>query len=483
MLFNSLEFLIFLVIVFALYWMLPAKKTAFRNVLLLVSSYIFYGRWDWRFLILIAFSSAVDFGVGYFMNKQDKERNRKLLLYLSLAVNLGLLGLYKYYDFFISEFNDMLGQFGMQTSTSSLNLILPVGISFYTFQSMSYSIDVYRRKLEPSKDILQFFTYVSFFPQLVAGPIERAKNLLPQFKTEKRFDYDLAVSGIYQMIWGFFKKIVIADNCALLVNDIFNQDAYASSSSATLALGAVLFAFQIYGDFSGYSDIAIGIAKLFGINLMKNFDYPYFSRDIAEFWRKWHISLSRWFQDYVYIPLGGSRGGKLFTLRNVFIIFVVSGFWHGANWTYIMWGFFNALLFVPLYVFNLNRSNLGHAAQGRLLPSIKELGLILLTFFFTCIAWVFFRADTLSRAWEYLGNAFSNFSTQGDAFIADNALNLKIAGVMILFLLIIEWCNRDKEYGMEFNSRITKKIISYTSLILIFFYGKFDYQEFIYFQF
>ena len=483
MLFNSSDFFVFLILVFSIYWIIPSKWNKLRNILILVSSYIFYGWWEWRFLLLIIFSSLVDYFIGVFLSKTEESSKRKLLLAVSLIINLGLLGVFKYYDFFITEFNDFLMQFGLRSTMSTLRLILPVGISFYTFQSLSYSIDCYRRKLEPCKDIIQFFSYVAFFPQLVAGPIERAKNLLPQFATEKKFDRELAVSGVYQIIWGFFKKVVIADNCAILANEIFNQESYSEISSGVLMIGAVLFAFQIYGDFSGYSDIAIGTAKLFGIRLMKNFDFPYFSRDIAEFWRRWHISLSTWFKDYIYFPLGGSRGGKLKTMRNVFVIFLVSGFWHGANWTYVMWGFINALLFVPLYIFDLNRSNLGVAGEGSYFPKFIELFTIPLNFVLVCFAWIFFRSDNISRAYEYIYSIFTNLHINASFFSRSDYTALGIITAMVFYLLIVEWMNRKKEFGMEFYTRPILITSSYLTLLLIFFYGQFDYQEFIYFQF
>ncbi|WP_147299180.1 MBOAT family O-acyltransferase, partial [Winogradskyella eximia] len=390
MLFNSFEYLIFLPTVFLLYWFVFNKHLKLQNLFLLVISYVFYGWWDWRFLALIAFSSFVDYNIGLRLDRTQEQRKRKLLLYISMLVNLGFLGYFKYYNFFIDNFKLAFESIGINMHLSSLQIILPVGISFYTFQTMSYTIDVYRKKLEPTKNVIEFFAYVSFFPQLVAGPIERAKNLLPQFKVKRKFSYDLASDGMRQILWGLFKKMVIADNCAVYVNQIF--DAPQDYNSPTLILGAVLFAFQIYGDFSGYSDIAIGTAKLFGFNLMQNFATPYFSRDIAEFWRRWHISLSTWFRDYVYIPLGGSKGGKWMKVRNTFIIFLVSGFWHGANWTFIVWGFLNALFFLPLLLTNNNRNHIDVVASNKMLPSIKEIFQIGVTFVLTCFAWIFFRA-------------------------------------------------------------------------------------------
>jgi len=346
MLFNSIDFAVFLPIVFVLYWFVANKDLKLQNFLILAVSYIFYGWWDWRFLSLILFSTIVDYFVGHYLHKQEGANKRKLLLWTSIFVNLGFLGFFKYYNFFLDNFVQAFSFFGNTLNTNSLNIILPVGISFYTFQTLSYSIDIYRKKLKPTNDFVAFAAFVSFFPQLVAGPIERATNLLPQFKKQRHFDYINAVNGLKQILWGLFKKVVIADNCAVFVNIIFESPDDFSGS--TLLLGAVFFAFQIYGDFSGYSDIAIGTSKLFGFKLMQNFAFPYFSRDIAEFWRRWHISLSTWFRDYLYIPLGGSRGSTLKQIRNVFIIFLVSGFWHGANWTFILWGFLNALYFLPL---------------------------------------------------------------------------------------------------------------------------------------
>ncbi|MDB9955033.1 MBOAT family protein, partial [Flavobacteriaceae bacterium] len=327
MLFNTIDFAIFLPIVFILYWVVN-KNLKFQNILIIASSYLFYGWWDWRFLSLILFSTLVDYSVGVLLQKQNNKPKRKILLWFSIIINLGFLGYFKYYNFFLDNFVSAFSLFGIEINQNSLNIVLPVGISFYTFQTLSYTIDIYKRKLEPTKDIIAFAAFVCFFPQLVAGPIERATNLLPQFYKKRVFEYHKAVDGLKQILWGLFKKIVIADNCAQLANEIFNNSSDYSGS--TLVLGAIFFTFQIYGDFSGYSDIAIGTSRLFGFNLKQNFAFPYFSRDMGEFWRRWHISLSTWFRDYLYIPLGGSRGGIGMKVRNTFIIFIVSGFWHGA---------------------------------------------------------------------------------------------------------------------------------------------------------
>ena len=371
----------------------------------------------------------------------------------------------------------------MEFSAGSLNIILPVGISFYTFQTLSYTIDVYKKKLEPTKDFIAFAAFVSFFPQLVAGPIERATNLLPQFYKKRTFDYNKAVDGLKQILWGMFKKVVIADNAAQFANEIFNNSADYSGS--TLVLGALFFAFQIYGDFSGYSDIAIGTSRLFGFNLMKNFAFPYFSRDIAEFWRRWHISLSTWFRDYLYIPLGGSKGGTWMKVRNTFIIFIVSGFWHGANWTFIVWGALNALYFLPLLLAKKNRQNIEIVAQGRLLPGIKDLLKMATTFGLTLIAWVFFRAENMSHAWNYLSEMFSISILTIPEF--EGAKSALIISVIIIFFCLIEWIGRTDEYGIERIGVKWPKMMRWSwYAILIFLIGILAQTEetpFIYFQF
>ena len=477
MLFNSVDFAIFLPIVFAAYWLLR-KRLALQNTLILVSSYFFYGWWDWRFLILIVISTLVDYAVGLKIAQSANQRKRKSLLIISILINLGFLGFFKYYNFFVENFVAAYSLFGKSIDPFTLEIILPVGISFYTFQTLSYTIDVYRGKLEPSSKLIPFASFVCFFPQLVAGPIERATHLLPQFYKKREFNYLIAVDGLRQIIWGLFKKVVVADSCAEYVNLIFNSNAeYAGS---TLALGAVLFAFQIYGDFSGYSDIAIGTSKLFGFDLMKNFSYPYFSRDIAEFWRRWHISLSTWFRDYLYIPLGGSRVSTNLKIRNTFIIFIVSGFWHGANWTFIVWGALNAIYFLPLLLTNKNRSNIHIVASGKLFPSAKEFLSILSTFMLTTFAWIFFRAENLPHAIDYVSVLFST------SIMDPLDIFPHISIFTILFLVAVEWLNRDSHYGLDFTSRKPPLVIRWSLyLILCFcisiFFGK--ENSFIYFQF
>ena len=479
MYFNSLDFALFLPIVFILYWFITNKNLKLQNALLVVASYVFYGWWDWRFLSLIVFSSLVDYTIGLQLNHTAQPSKRKLLLWSSILVNLGFLGFFKYYNFFIDSFVEAFSFFGSPIQPNTLDIILPVGISFYTFQTLSYTIDVYKRKLEPTRDIVSFLAFVSFFPQLVAGPIERATHLLPQFYKKRKFHYSQAVDGCRQILWGFFKKVVIADNCAEYANQIFNNSAEHSGS--TLLMGALFFTFQIYGDFSGYSDIAIGTSRLFGFDLKQNFAFPYFSRDIAEFWRRWHISLSTWFRDYLYIPLGGSQGGTWMKVRNTFIIFLVSGFWHGANWTFIIWGFLNALYFLPLLLAKRNRTHLNVVAQDSKLPSIIELVQMGLTFGLTVIAWVFFRAESVTHAVTYLKGLFSSSLLSLPTIRPTNLL------VLILFFIGIEWIGRRQHYAIEVlllkQSRVIRWAFYMIIIAIIFVFSSDTQQEFIYFQF
>ena len=474
MLFNSFEFAVFLIIAFALYWFVFQRNLKAQNVFLLLISYLFYGWWDWRVLSLIIFSSCIDYLSAIHIEKAETTRRRKIFLWLSIGTNLGFLGVFKYFNFFAESFADMLTMMGFQANPYSLAFILPVGISFYTFQTMSYTIDVYRNKMKASKDVVAFFAFVSFFPQLVAGPIERAVNLLPQFNIKRHFTYDQGAEGMRLILWGLFKKIVIADNCAIFVNEVFNN--YQAASGLELILGAVFFAFQIYGDFSGYSDIAIGTAKLFGFELMTNFRTPYFSRDIAEFWRRWHISLSTWFRDYVYIPLGGSRVGKSRAVFNTFVIFIVSGFWHGANWTFIVWGALNAVYFLPLLLYGNNRRNLDTIAEGKWLPGLSEFRKMMITFLLVCLAWVFFRAETIGDAFNYLFNIVANPFSSG-------SLNIQYPIYLMLpVFLVLEWMMRKE--GVNLFKRYKMRHMLYFGIAFsIFLFGRFNDQEFIYFQF
>ena len=477
MLFNSFQFLFFLPLTVAVYWSC-ARNVRLQNAVVIVSSYIFYGWWDWRFLILIAFTSLWSYLTGLAELKRWNRDPSKTLLALSLVVNLGILGVFKYYNFFAGEFVSLLNGLGLKAHMSSLNIILPVGISFYTFQALSYTIDVYRRQLKPTEDVLAFFAFISFFPQLVAGPIERATNLLPQFVRRKTFCYPEAVAGCRQMLWGFFKKMVVADNCAVVVNRMLDG---SQADGLAIILGVFMFSFQIYGDFSGYSDIAIGCARLFGINLMRNFNFPYFSRDIAEFWRRWHISLTTWFRDYLYIPLGGSRCGRRLQIRNTFAIFLVSGVWHGANWTFILWGAFHAMLFLPLLLNCRNRRYVDTVASGRIWPGMTEMARMLGTFLLAAIGWGIFRASSVGEffRWVVLTADISTWHwPQCGMKVFPVALGA------IVFLSVAEWFNRNESFGFaRYPRNAFLRHVLYillTCIILLYTPGA---QEFIYFQF
>ncbi|WP_407557771.1 MBOAT family O-acyltransferase [Winogradskyella sp. 4-2091] len=482
MLFNSIDFAVFLPIVFILYWFVFNKSLKLQNFLIVASSYFFYGWWDWRFLLLILFSTIVDYTIGQKLNKEENQTKRKILLWTSILVNLGFLGFFKYYNFFLENFVTVFSFFGSNIKANSLHIILPVGISFYTFQTLSYTIDVYKRKLTPTKDFIAFSSFVSFFPQLVAGPIERATHLLPQFNRKRKFEYVKAVDGLRQILWGLFKKIVIADNCAEFANQIFNNSADLNGS--TLILGAIFFTFQIYGDFSGYSDIAIGTSRLFGFDLMQNFNFPYFSRDMAEFWRRWHISLSTWFRDYLYIPLGGSRGGTWMKVRNTFIIFIVSGFWHGANWTFIAWGALNAIYFLPLLLLNKNRTFIDGIAEGKNFPSLKELFSMFMTFSLVVFAWIFFRAENIHHAFEIISKIFS---TQVFAlpYFVNGSLAIPTI-ILIGIFVLIEWVGREGQFAIQTIGfkwvKPLRYIFYYAIVMAILWFGGRE-QEFIYFQF
>ena len=542
MLFNSIEYLLFLPIVFAIYWLLR-NHLRLQNLFVVIASYVFYGWWDWRFLLLIAFTSFCSWGSGILISKSktrnpessddaslsldqqtaseisvlpheaqtiisrqssaqscantlpdslqkntkkyQKINNAKLWLTANIVINLAILGVFKYYDFFVSEFGAL---FGISTESLLLRIILPVGISFYTFQALSYSIDVYRGNIKPTRDIVAFFAFISFFPQLVAGPIERATNLLPQFLQKRTFSYEQGVDGMRQILWGLFKKIVIADNCAMYVDQVWAT--YDTQSGSTLLLAAVLFTFQIYGDFSGYSDIAIGTAKLFGIKLMRNFNNPYFSRDIAEFWRRWHISLTSWFRDYVYIPLGGSRPNvvysvwctveskkKLIVARNVMIVFLICGLWHGANWTYLVWGLYNVLLFLPLIL-------LGKSKRYKDSPLVwKQLPQMLLTFVLVTIGWIIFRAPSMTDAWDVVCNICSGTLWSAPYIFPMQEMLFMATGILVM--IGVEWLQRNENHGLELdrmNSRVLRYVIYIVLITMILWKGD-SGDAFIYFQF
>ena len=482
MLFNSFEFMLFLPIVFLLYWFV-FKPRKLQNLFLVVASYIFYGWWDWRFLFLIALTSACSYASGLLLEHYEGKRKAQQIVSASnIVLNLLILGVFKYYNFFVESLESLfISLFNYHLDWVTINVILPVGISFYTFQALSYTIDVYQKKLPATHDIVEFFAYISFFPQLVAGPIERATNLLPQFQKDRQFDYAKAIDGFRQMLWGFFKKIVIADNCASVVNGYW--DSYQDLPGLTLFLMGVMFTFQIYCDFSGYSDIAIGTARLFGFNLMRNFNFPYFSRSIPEFWRRWHISLTTWFRDYIYFPLGGSRCEKWKIIRNVFIVWGISGLWHGANWTFVCWGLFHATLLAIYNIFGINTKYKNIVAFEHYLPNVKELLQISLTFFLAVIGWIIFRAETMTQAIDFISSMFTN------QFFDSSYLYGKLYLCYCLLLMVIEWMQRDKQHALQWNLTIIENkkwaqvLVDYIVLILILSLGNFQGNQFIYFQF
>ncbi|MHA3788827.1 MBOAT family O-acyltransferase [Flavobacterium hauense] len=482
MLFNSIQFAFFLPIVFLLYWWIGPKNLRKQNILLFAASYFFYACWDWRFLFLLMFSTLLDYYTGLKMEDAKSQKIKKIWFWISICINLGFLGTFKYYNFFAESFADAVSNFGLTVNPTTLNIILPVGISFYTFHGLSYVIDIYKGRITAEKNFIDYALFVSFFPLLVAGPIERATHLLPQIKRKRIFNLDNMKDGLRQILWGLFKKVVIADQCAQYANAIFNNSDQLTGSS--LAFGALFFTFQMYGDFSGYSDIAIGTAKLFGIDLLRNFAYPYFSRDIAEFYRRWHISLSSWLRDYIYIPLGGSKTNTLKMIRNIFIVFILSGFWHGANWTFIAWGTLNAIYFLPLILTNTHRKNIEIAAKGRFLPSLVEVRGIMITFGLTAFSRIFFRAESISHAFSYIGTLFSP-----SLFSAPDFEKKKIAFFLIgitLIFLFIEWIGREqphalKTFGLTW-SRPVRWTFYYVLIFAIIVYGGKE-QQFIYFQF
>lgn len=483
MLFNTLDFAIFLPIVFFIYWIIGKERLKTQNFLILIASYIFYGLWDWRFLFLIIGSTIVDYLVGIAIHNNNNEKKRKAWLWVSVIFNISLLGFFKYYNFFASSFIDMFQLFGYTIkSTWTLNIILPVGISFYTFQTMSYSLDIYYKRIEPTKDFFGFATFVAFFPQLVAGPIERASNLLGQVINKRTYNSKQIVEGLKLILWGLFKKMVIADGLAPIVDDIFaNQSDYSAS---TLILGVTFFSFQVYGDFSGYSDIAIGTSKLFGFELMSNFKFPNFSRNVAEYWQRWHISLSTWFRHYIYIPLGGSRVSKLISIRNISIVFLVSGFWHGANWTFIFWGAFHALAFIPVFLLGRNAIYKNSVvAQNSILPSFKEIIQVISTFAIVTFSRIFFRSESLTDSFNYITRIFAHFEYKE----YEHPLGYRMIDYFILIAIFVCYeylIRKDERNPFKFKSKIVR-FIAYTVVIfaiLLFYDSGFD-RSFIYFQF
>lgn len=480
MLFNSFEFMLFLPIVFLLYWFV-FRTRRWQNLFLVTASYVFYGWWDWRFLFLIALTSFCSFGSGFLIERfEDNRTKQKIVSGSNIVLNLLILSIFKYYNFFMENFEAVFHSVGYQMDWITLDIILPVGISFYTFQALSYTIDVYQKKIPATRDIVEFFAYISFFPQLVAGPIERATNLLPQFQRSRQFNYAMAVDGCRQMLWGFLKKLVVADNCAMIVNTYWDQ--YQNLPGLTLLVLGILFTFQIYCDFSGYSDIAIGCARLFGFNLMRNFNYPYFSRSIPEFWRRWHISLTTWFRDYIYFPLGGSRCEKRKIIRNVYIVWGISGLWHGANWTFVCWGLFHATLLTIYNLLGINTKYKEVVSFGRIFPTINETLQMTLTFFLAVIGWIIFRAESMTQASDFLFSIFKNRLYDGTLMLGINEM---LIGVL---LLMVEWIQRNKQHALQFsdrktfNNRYVRWSIYYFLLVLIKQYAGTN-QSFIYFQF
>jgi alginate O-acetyltransferase complex protein AlgI len=485
MLFNSISFLIFLPMVLIVYWLMKKKSLKYQNILLLLASYFFYAQWDFRFLFLLIFSTLLDYFTGLQIGKSTL-KSKKKWLYISIIINLGFLAVFKYYDFFVNSFIKLFSNFGFSVGIETLNLILPVGISFYTFHGVSYVVDIYNEKIKPERNFIDYSLFVSFFPLLVAGPIERATHLLPQIKNKRNFELGQFVEGLKQILWGLFKKVVIADNCAEFVNFTYNHIYDYDLSGSTFFISAIFFSFQIYGDFSGYSDIAIGTGKLFGINLIKNFSFPYFSRDIAEFWRRWHISLSTWFRDYLYIPLGGSKVSFWIKIRNTFIIFIVSGFWHGANWTFIVWGFLNTLFILPSIIFNTNRNNLEIVAYGKKYPTLKEISSILLTFLLTTLAWIYFRSISITQAKDYILSIFKSSFFKKPDFHELNSGTLVIS-LLLSFFIIIEWKGREGDFALSKLSRGKSQFLRWLFYSFIIFligmYMQTSQTPFIYFNF
>lgn len=485
--FTSLTFFLFLILVFCLYWLIGKRRL--QNILLVIASYTFYAWWDWRFCFLMLISSAVDFILGGVLAQTQNLRKRRLILGFSLMSNLGLLGFFKYFDFFLENLRTVTAQAGIQLSPLTLQVILPVGISFYTFQTLSYTIDIYRNHLKPTRNLIDYIAFVSFFPQLVAGPIERASHLLPQFLKPRQFNEEVARDGLRQMLVGLFKKMVLADNLAVIVDATYGN--VSEQSGIPLLLATACFAFQIYYDFSGYSDIAIGTAKLFGIELMQNFAYPYFSQSVGEFWRRWHISLSTWFRDYVYIPLGGSRVQPLRKVRNVLVTFIISGFWHGASWTFGIWGALNGALLIPeMFGIKMSRRERSQIPGGEgLLPTPATLGRILTTFSLICITWVFFRSANVAEAFSILKKIVVDSVQPASYFSAFNiiASNIEYQQTLVVLAIFVglEWLRRKHCHvlaNLTF-SRPGRWGVYTTALLTIMTWGTRTAGTFIYFQF
>ena len=478
MLFNSFEFLLFLPVVFTLYW-LNRRKLLVQNSILVLASYFFYGWWSFSFLGLLFVSTVLDYTYGFLVAGSSKVR-AKFFLGLSVVNNLGILGIFKYYNFFVSEISIGLELLNIRYDPLFLNFALPIGISFYTFHGMSYVFDIYRGAQRPVRSFLDYALFVSFFPLLVAGPIERAHHLLPQIQLLRRFNYSQAVGGLRLILWGLFKKVVVADSLAVIVDSMFSQPD--DFNGFALIIGSVAFSFQIYGDFSGYSDIAMGVAKLFGFELLSNFKFPYFSRNIAEFWRRWHISLSSWFKDYLYVPLGGSRGSRLLTVKNTFIIFLVSGFWHGASWTFVFWGLIHSFAFLPILILNKNRVYVSEiVAANNNLPSFSEFVKMLSTFLIVTFAWVFFRAETVELALKFLLRIITDIYINPMQFLE---LPEGMSAFIYIFPLILgDWYLRRDERDLRIFKSSALRHLTYWILVILIFISFAEESSFIYFQF
>jgi len=493
MLFNSIAFSIFLPVVFILYWFVINKGLKKQNFLILIASYFFYGSWDWRFLSLIIISSITDYILGLKIHQSSKQKQRKMFLIISIVINLGLLGFFKYYNFFVDSFIDLFGLLGISLNKSTLVVLLPVGISFYTFQTLSYTIDIYRKKLAPTKDLIGFFAFVAFFPQLVAGPIERAIDLLPQFHKKRTFNYAFAISGLRKMFWGLFKKVVIADNLAQYVEVIYsNPDGFYGLS---ILITTILFTFQVYCDFSGYSDIAIGTARLFGFRLMTNFKTPLFSSSMKEFWGRWHISLSTWFRDYLYIPMGGNKVGKWKWSFNIFITFLISGLWHGATWAFAVWGALNGFYLVfAMFTENIrNKINklLGLTRTPKLLKALQVIS----TFSLFAFSLMIFRAESgydaltlIKHLPQKLSNHFANsenfISIFREIFNSTNEFIYLTLSFTIFITVDLIIRNKGIDAVLIKIPRWSRFLIYYFLIAWFFLFGAFEEpQQFVYFQF
>ena len=483
MLFNSISFLIFLPIVYGLYWWIQSwenfKHTiSVQNILLLIASYFFYAYWNIWFLGLLIFSTSLDYFSGLKIESSATNQHKKIWFWLSICINLGLLGLFKYFNFISINLSELLGNFGWTYQPMLLLIALPIGISFYTFHGLSYVIDIYHDKIKAEKNILNYSLFVCFFPLLVAGPIERAQHLIPQLVQRKVFNRAKTINGLQQMLWGFFKKIVIADNCAVFVNQIFSD--YENLNSSSLFIGAIFFSFQIYGDFSGYTDIALGAARLFGIELFNNFSYPYFSKSINEFWKRWHISLTSWFRDYIYIPMGGNRVNPIRKIINTIFVFLISGFWHGANWTYISWGFLNSIFILPKTLSQKTQSIDSNKIANKVIGAIK----MLFTFLTVSILWVFFRSKTVYDASKYLQNLVFKWNSILPDF--NGRKSALVLSIIIFVFMIFEWIGKSHNCPLVFTNSFKNKWLKwgfYYAIIFSILYFYRGNDQFIYFQF